>query len=736
LERKPLGPLRPRGWFGSDKIASIQLRGYPYEQKIHGRLQNSTDVLQQLAFNEKYRQGLEIKIIEHTEDLMPLYSFGFHGLDALVKSVKPLTYGECFSLGTYVCLASNEALYDALASKTKGYTYGLLEKNTLRLQAVSLLQAMSTRESIIGLQPQEIAGLVAATLELDTVVRVKTLGDLPTFTFGGMGGDRGLKINGEQSKLFSVSTLAALALADFAPVHKHHSYPNTSRVAGQSAIEAMGARSDFVDSSSMYTTLDIARILMTSCHSTRTLHTISHALKGETINHVIGPVAVPHSETNDLNAVVGVNHNIHPETIIQTLKILQDKGIQRYGNSIAICGIEAPIEEVSAEVVYPDNYYANYNLKSLVAIDEVPPPPYTTMASFLVHGENAGTFLIAPTDFMEAEEVRVLENDHLLIPNTTEGILAANENVINGSDHVKCRYVAMTVALALFAKEYASLPNALDKDTSRVNPVYLKRCYQLACAAMFNGNLEKRVKLYSELSQKDVLPDIDLVILDIDNTLVKPIDPNFYKQYGESVNMATSDYLGVSLDEGKRVADYYRQNFGGGEMALFSGTIGRFFPEYGERQPNLELLYDRMCSIDSTGQFRDDGITAKLISLLRSQGKKVVAITDSPEGLSRRILAETGIDPDQDFDLYLPYKPDQGPLKIVQRGKIFERVANYFSIQPERSISIGDSYRSDIEPAEQLGMKACLISSQSKIDYSGLQVERFYDVFKAYRNNL
>lgn len=692
--------------------------------------------MQQLAFNEGYRRRVETKIAEHGEDLEPLYTLGFHGLDALVKNPEPLTYEQCFSLGTYVCLTSNSALYDSLAARTKGYSYGLLEEDTLRLHAVSLLQSMSTREGIIGLHPQEIAGLVAATLELDTVVRIKTPSGQPTFIFGGMGGDRGLKINGEQSKLFSVSTLAALALADFAPVHKHHSYPNTSKVAGQSAIESLGARSDFAESIGMEKALDISGVLMTSCHSTRTLHTISHALKGETINHVIGPVAVPHNKENEVNALIGVNHNVHPATIIESLKILQSRGIQKYGNSVAFCGVEAPIEEIPHEVVNPNSYYANSSLKSLVAIDEVPPPPHTTMASFLVNGENAGTFLISPTDFMEAEEATVLESDHLLIPNTTDEILAANENVINGSDHIKSRYVAMTVALALFVKEYASLPDSLDRNTRRVNPIYLKKCYQLACAAMSNGNLEKRVRLYSESSQKDVLPDIDLVILDIDNTLVKPADPDFYKRYGEAVNMATSDYLGVSLDEGTRVADFYRQNFGGGESALFSGTIGRFFPEYGERQPNLELLYDRMCAIDPTGEFRNDGVTAKLISLLHSQGKKVVAITDSPEGLSRKILADTGIDPDQDFDLYLPYTPGQGPLKILLRGKIFERVASYFNIPLERTISIGDSYRSDIEPAEQLGIKTCLVSPQTKDDYVGLQARSFDTAFAAYRSSL
>lgn len=692
--------------------------------------------MQHLAHNEKYRLRLETEIAKHDQDLEPLYNLGFHGLDALVKNPNPLTYEQCFSLGAYVCLTSNTALYDKLAYKTMGFENGMLEPEVLRLQSVSLMQAMSTREGIIGLTPQEIAGLVAATLELDTVVRVKTPNELPAFAFGGMGGDKGLKMNGNQSKLFSVSTLSALTLADFGLVHKHHSYPNTSRVAGQSAIEELGARSDFSRSSNMEKALEISGLLMTSCHSTRTLHTISHALKGETINHVIGPLAFPHSAINDIHALIGVNHNVHPSTIIESLRILENKGVQRYGNSVAFCGIEAQISEIPLEVLDSDIYYQNHHLKDLVVIDEVPPPPYTTMASFLVNGENAGAFLIAPTDFMSNEAVEDLENDHLLIPNTTNDILIANENVINGSDRVKSGYVAMTVALALFTKEYASLPDALDKINNRVNPIYLKECYERAVNSVNNGNIEKRRRMYVESTQEDILPDIDLVILDIDNTLVKPIDPNFYKKYSEAVNISVSKYLSVSLEEGTKVANFYRSTSSGGEVALFSGSIGKYFPEYGDHEPNLELLYDEMCKIDPSGQFVKNDIGKGLLQLLRSQGKIVVALTDSPEGLSREVLEESGIDPNRDFDLYLPYTKENGPLKILQKDKIFSHIANRFGIDPERILSIGDTFRSDIYPAQQLGMKTCLISSQSQDNYTGLQAKSFDAAFAAYRDNL
>jgi FMN phosphatase YigB (HAD superfamily) len=281
------------------------------------------------------------------------------------------------------------------------------------------------------------------------------------------------------------------------------------------------------------------------------------------------------------------------------------------------------------------------------------------------------------------------------------------------------------------------MSDALDQCSKRVNSDYLKECYELACEGISNGNLEKRIRLYVESTQKDMLPGIEVVILDIDNTLVKPKDHGFYDKYSHAVNAATGMYLGVSIEEGTRVADFYRQNFGGGEMALFSGNIGRFFPEYGQYEPNTEMLYELISSIDPSNQFEDDGISAKLINLLRSQGKRVVAITDSPEELSRKILTDAGIKPDDDFDLYLPYTRERGPLKILQREKVFSTVAEYFEIAPDRILSIGDTYKSDIEPAEKLGMRTCLVSlEESEDDYVGLKAKKFDEVFELYRRSL
>ncbi len=234
----------------------------------------------------------------------------------------------------------------------------------------------------------------------------------------------------------------------------------------------------------------------------------------------------------------------------------------------------------------------------------------------------------------------------------------------------------------------------------------------------------------------DLLPGIELVIVDIDNTLAIPKTSEFYRFYGDAVNRAVSSYLGISPVEGIKVADYYREYFGGGEMALFSGTIYKFFPQYGKHRPDLTLLYDELCTINPVDQFLEDKRVPFLLRLLHNQGTKIAAITDCPEYLSGRVLAEVGVDPNKDFDLYLSYTKERGPLKILQGRAVFSGVVEHFRVPAKRTLSIGDTYKYDIQPAQQLGMKTCLISAQIKKDYFDLQAKTFLHVFEVFRNSL
>ncbi len=477
----------------SGSIAEIKLIGEPYQKIVNGDRVDATEVMEKIAYSENYPQKLKNSLRENQSSLIPLTEGGYYGIDTKIKKGEHLSYEEAFSLMTFVSMASNKQIRVEVSPKIK---IGDTSSETVYSQAIALLSSMSAKEAYVGLTPEEIAGLTAATLELDTLIRIN--GGDQVFGVGGMGGDKGYPKNGSSSKLFSLSTMSSAVLANFQNVHKHHSYPNTSKVAGQTAIEAIGGRSDQTSSAQMEHLQKESGLLMSSCHTTRTIHTISHRLKGETINHIVGPLSIPISKETSVNAMIGVNDNVHPETVIRSLQILQEKGVQHYDNSVAFCGL---ITQNSSPLDFQENSYrVSKETRQSVVLDEVAPPPYDTLASFLVNGKNMGTFVIRPADFLEQRFINEVSFNQLLIPNTSESILAANADAVSGKDLAKSIYLAMTVALGLFTRYYAHLPNALDQKSGRINSYMLQEAFINAFEAITNGFGINKLEEYVQMS--------------------------------------------------------------------------------------------------------------------------------------------------------------------------------------------------------------------------------------------
>ena len=215
------------------------------------------------------------------------------------------------------------------------------------------------------------------------------------------------------------------------------------------------------------------------------------------------------------------------------------------------------------------------------------------------------------------------------------------------------------------------------------------------------------------------MPKVKLLIIDIDHTLVKAKDQLFYKQYKQAVNKSVAKFLEIDLKRGTGVANFYREHFGGGEQALFSGTIGEYFPKYGDRSPDYQILYNQMIKINPKGHFQKHSDELDIIAKIRDRGITVVAATSTPDVLSRKILKECGFDPEKDFDMFVAYAKESGPPKMILKEKLFKGVVDKFNTLPSDALSIGDSYQYDILPALALGMKTCLFSSEPPAQYNG-----------------
>lgn len=230
---------------------------------------------------------------------------------------------------------------------------------------------------------------------------------------------------------------------------------------------------------------------------------------------------------------------------------------------------------------------------------------------------------------------------------------------------------------------------------------------------MQEDSMTKEHKTDENYNEHELLPGIKLVIADVDDTLVIPKDPNFYKQYSRAVESGIARFLDCNLDRAIEIAEYYRKHFNGAQYALFHGSIAQHFPEFGERQPNFDVIYDEMCKIDPSNCFVKAVGAAKLLEKLNDQGVIVVGLTSSPVDLLRRILSEAGIDPQMHFRELIGYTRESGPPKMILKEKIFARILEKYLAEPHEVLSVGDNYSYEIAIPLHLGMKVALIGQSS-----------------------
>ncbi len=434
----------------------------------------------------QYTSQLKEMISKHSEEVEYMIQLGYHGLSKEINNCIKFDYKLGFAIILFASLSVNPHLQELILRKLDmGNDYNQ-NRELLRTHASLLMNSVAVIESKLGLEPKFISGLVSACLEIDTVCRINFDTDEPIFGFGGMGGDIGLKLKGEKFKTGNSSTLASLIISSIYPVHKHHSRANTSALGGQDMIELLGYNSYMLTSEDFHRSLKDVNFVFSSCHYTRFIHQLSHFIKGETINHIIGPLSIPHDGNQPICFIGGVNHNIHPQTEIETLIELEKRGVQRYSGAVSYCGLRCKIDpnllnkgNIPA-FLDSTTYYKLPSLKNLVALDEVSPPPYPTLASFMIEDlegdKSAKTVIIYPEDFgLSPGEIDI---DKIRVANNKEAIIRFNSDVLSGENITGVKYACMSVALALFAQSYASLPDAFIEN--RINSKFLSETYSQA----------------------------------------------------------------------------------------------------------------------------------------------------------------------------------------------------------------------------------------------------------------
>lgn len=439
-------------------LSSIRLNG---EKKLK---QEAREIL---ARQSGYFDRMDLK------EQADLFQVSLGALDRKVKHGKGLTFEEAFGGMGYVLAATNNYF--------RQVCYPALQHERAIALGVAFLQLMATKEALSFLSAEEIAGMAAAAF-IDLVFRASFAPQV--FEGCGMGGDKGFGVGGTVIKTINASTLSSLVLASLGvPVVKHGSCCNTSAVGSTSVMERFGACTNFVSVCEGSKLFNATGFFYADAHCCKTLHDLSHLLMMETINHIIGPMTPPIAADTVIHRLMGVNEKVHPATIARAYEILQQRGYQRIGNAMIICGLD----QESAEI----DVLNEKAVKAHAILDEL--SPFRSVIAVIKEGQYLGTFGLSPSDFgmtIKVEEIQVLSESAL--------IHEANRQALCGENQALTDFLAMNAALGMFVFKDLHLPGAVT--SAGLNPVYLRSRYAECRQAIANGQPRALLKEYVECS--------------------------------------------------------------------------------------------------------------------------------------------------------------------------------------------------------------------------------------------
>lgn len=185
-----------------------------------------------------------------------------------------------------------------------------------------------------------------------------------------------------------------------------------------------------------------------------------------------------------------------------------------------------------------------------------------------------------------------------------------------------------------------------------------------------------------------------LIISDLDGTLV--VSDRFYSgSYSRSLTEFVREKRG---DEGLSVLAATRARYGGrGELALFALDLDP--SGWAKRLSDLDVGV-----IDPA---------PRLVDAVRSSGIPTVVYTGSPVRLAGNVLTRLGFDPASDFaDIVAWDTTERFPVKWTTSALTFEAIARKWGAKPETTWAIGDSWATDLAPAQSIGMRTAAVEGE------------------------
>lgn len=349
--------------------------------------------------------------------------------------------------------------------------------STNQVRGTFFLTRMAAKEQYIGLTAEEIAGMVLATmLDLVYCPSIKSVAET-----SGMGADRGW--NSKKVKTINASTLTAILLAAMGiRSMKHGSYGNTTKVGSTDVPEQFGANIIQRTPQEVENIINECGFWFNDAHSVKTVHDLSHLLRVETVNHVIGPMTPPVLQSTVLYKMMGVNHYVHPETVAKAYALLHKLEAVNLGGAVIVAGLKASPrndKEARSFAWYRENCF----------LDEV--SPETTIVSMVRGSELLFTEVLCVHDLIPHH----ITLEDIKVPNEIRPLMRANYQALGGRG-IYAEYLALNVAFAMLATS----------DTSN-NPIaHLGKYFNTAYETLQEGKGVDTLRRYVTVSKGTFIP--------------------------------------------------------------------------------------------------------------------------------------------------------------------------------------------------------------------------------------
>ena len=209
-------------------------------------------------------------------------------------------------------------------------------------------------------------------------------------------------------------------------------------------------------------------------------------------------------------------------------------------------------------------------------------------------------------------------------------------------------------------------------------------------------------------------PIIRAVGFDLDNTLYEPND-NTNKQIREYLCQTVTGFLGRPHEE---VHEEFYRIFGG--LGSGSKTIVELTGI--DRKDAKSWVQKGLEEADVASVLREDPELAVLLSRIHDNYKTYL-ITSSREEIAVKKFGALGINPVV-FDIRL-YADNSGNL-LRDDGSAFKYISETFGVPLEEMMFVGDREKTDILPANELGMTTAIVNAES--DKANYQLAKIHDL--------